>query len=224
MPIRINLLAEDLAQEDLRRRDPVKRAAVAGLCLIIAMLAWSSSLQLKSMLAKGGLSRVEGDLGARTNAFQQALEKQRRLADVNYKLVCLQQLATNRLLYGTLLNALQETTIDEVQLVRFHAEQSYQVTEGTKPKTNSASHIVAGKAARSTEKIVLTLDAKDSGNNPGDQVNRFKQAVTENNYFQSALGKTNEVRLASLSPPQASVESKPFVTFTLECRFPERTR
>jgi hypothetical protein len=223
MPIRINLLAEDLAHEELRRRDPVKRAVWIGLCLIIAMLAWSSSLQLKTMLAKGALSRLEGDLAARTNAYQQALEGQNRLADVNHKLVCLQELATNRLLYGTLLDALQHTTIDEVQLLRFRADQSYLVTEGTKARTNSPSRVVAGKPARSTEKIVVTLDAKDSGNNPGDQVNRFKQAVAENTYFQSVLGKTNEVRLASLSPPQPGGD-KPFVTFTLECRFPERTR
>jgi hypothetical protein len=38
------------------------------------------------------------------------------------------------------------------------------------------------------------------------------------------LDKTNEVRLASLSPPQAVGDGKSFVLFTLECRYPEKTR
>ena len=39
MPIRINLLAESLAEEDLRRRDPVKRAIIIG-ALLVAVIAY----------------------------------------------------------------------------------------------------------------------------------------------------------------------------------------
>ena len=55
MPIRINLLAEAQALEDLRRRDPVKRASWAGLLLVLLVLVWISSLQLKAMIARGGI-------------------------------------------------------------------------------------------------------------------------------------------------------------------------
>ena len=37
----------------MRRRDPVKRTAWVGAVLAALVLVWSSSLQMKSMLAKG---------------------------------------------------------------------------------------------------------------------------------------------------------------------------
>jgi hypothetical protein len=120
---------------------------------------------------------------------------------------------------------LQHTTIDEVQLVRLRTEHAYVVVEETKSKTNAQGRVVRGKPASITEKITLTLDAKDSGPNPGDQVPKFQEAIADCSYFQGALGKTNVVRLTNITPPQPGVDGrKPHVNFTLECKFPERTR
>ncbi|HWH71700.1 MAG TPA: hypothetical protein VNT26_20165 [Candidatus Sulfotelmatobacter sp.] len=224
MPIRINLLAEAQALEDLRRRDPVKRALWVGAFLVFLMLAWSSSLQLQSLIAKGELNRLEAQLAAHTNEYQVVLENQRKLAEVNQKLNGLQTLTTNRLLYGTVLNALQQATIDDVQLTRFKSDQNYALAEGTPAKTNAAGRVTLAKPATVTERIVLTLDARDNSPNPGDQVHKFKQTLAECGYFQRALGATNEIRLTNLSPPQGSPDSKAFVSFTLECRYPEKTR
>ena len=52
MPIRINLLAEAKAAEELRRHDPVKRVIFFGAFLVALALVWSSSLQLERMLGK----------------------------------------------------------------------------------------------------------------------------------------------------------------------------
>jgi hypothetical protein len=222
MPIRINLLAEAHALEDLRRRDPVKRAIWIGVCLVLLVLAWSSSLQLKAMIAKGELNRVASQISTRTNEYRLVLANQQKLSEMNQKLTALQQLATNRILKGTLLDALQHATIDDVQLMRLRTEESYVYNEEIKPKTNANDRLIPGKPASVTEKVVLTLDAKDSSANPGDQVNKLKQAIIDAPYFQTVLGKTNQVRLANLSPPQ--VGDKPFVLFSLECRYPEKTR
>lgn len=223
MPIRINLLAEAQALEDLRRRDPVKRAIWVGVGLLVVMLAWISELQLKSLIARGELNRVTGQLNSRTNEFQQVLTNQRKLVEANHRLSLLQQMSTNRLLHGTLLSALQQTTLDDVQLIRLKTDETYLYNEEVKPKTNGTDRIIAGRPASVTEKITVTLEARDSAPNPGDQVNKFKQAIGHSGYFQTFLGSTTEVRLANLSPPQ-SLEGKPFVLFTLECRFPEKTR
>ena len=48
MPIRINLLSEALAEEDLRRRDPVKRAIFIGVFLVALSLVWFSSTWLNT--------------------------------------------------------------------------------------------------------------------------------------------------------------------------------
>jgi hypothetical protein len=223
MPIHINLLAEAQAIEELRRRDPVKRAIWVGVALVIAVLAWSSSLQLKALIARGELNRVAAQLTTRTNEFQQVLVNQRKLNDANRRLSLLQQMATNRVLHGTLLNALQQTTLDDVQLTRLKTDEAYIYNEEIKTKTNANDHVVPGRPASVTERIVVTLEARDSGTNPGDQVNKFKQAISQSSYFQTMLGKTNEVRLANLSPPQF-FDGKTFVLFTLECRYPEKTR
>jgi hypothetical protein len=223
MPIRINLLAEAQALEDQRRRDPVKRAVWVGAALVLGVLAWSSSLQLKAMIAKGELSRIEAQVAARKTEYEAVLASQRKLADFNAKLAALQQLATNRLLYGTLLNALQQTIVDDVQLTRFRAEQSYAIVDEIKPKTNANNRITPGRPAAVSERVQLTLEAKDSAAAPGDQVPHFKRRISDLPYFQEMLGKTNEIRLANLTPPQMSGD-KPFVLFTLDCRFPEKTR
>lgn len=223
MAIRINLLAEARALEELRRRDPVKRVILAGVLVMLILAAFSSWLQLQVMIVKGEANRVEGQIATRSRDFQQVLDDQRNLTDVTRRLGMLHQMATNRLLYGTLLNALQQTTMDDVQLTRFRTEQNYVLSEGVKAKTNASNKVTPGRPASVTEKVVLSLEARDSGSNPGDQVNKFKQSMADSSYFRGLLGKTNEFRLTSLSPPQA-LDGKPFVQFGLECRYPERIR
>lgn len=223
MPIRINLLAEARAQEDMRRRDPLKRVVLGGLLFLVAIAACSSWLQLRVMIVKMELSHVESQIATRSREFQKVLDDQRNLADVTLRLGALHEMATNRLLYGTLLNALQQSTIEDVQLTRFRADQSYTYTEGTKAKTNGPNRVVPGRPATATEKILLSLEARDTGANPGDQVNKFKQVMTDAPYFRAVLGKTNEFRLTSLSPPQ-TMDGRASVQFNLECRYPERVR
>lgn len=219
MPIHINLLAEAQAIEDLRRRDPVKRAIWVAVVLVILMLFWATSLQLKAMIARGELGRVDAQLATRTNEFQQVQANQRKLVDMYQKLGLLQEMATNRMLHGTLLSALQQTTLDDVQLTRLKTEEAYVYNPEIAPKTNANDRVIPGKPASVTEKIVVILEAKDSAPNPGDQVNKLKQAVSQ----VSCFPKSTDVRLANLSPPTIS-EGKPFVQFTLECRYPDKTR
>lgn len=224
MPIRLNLLAEDQAAEELRRRDPVKRAIwVAGL-LVAVMLVWSSSLQVKAMLAHSNLSRVEIKIGIRTNEYQQVLDFQKKSGEVESKLAALHQLATNRFLNGTMLNALQQTTIENVQLSRLKAEQSYLFTDEVKAKKTESGRTLLAKPATVTEKIVLTVEAKDTAPHPGEQRIPFTDALARNPYLQNALGKTNEVKLTFLSGTLSQPDGKAFVEFKLECRFPEKTR
>jgi len=223
MPIRINLLAEAQAHEELRRRDPVKRSIWVAIFLVCLLLAWWSSLFAKCIWAHAELNHIERQLASRSNEFQQVLQNQQKLVDGVHKLEGLQQMATNRLLYGTLLNALQQTTIDDVQLTRLRTEQAYAYNDEVKTITNSTGRIIPGRPASVTEKIVVTLEARDSGANPGDQVNKFKRAVSDAPYFHGALGGTNDVRLTSLSPPMFT-DGKPCIQFALECRYPEKTR
>jgi hypothetical protein len=228
MPIRLNLLAEAQAAEEMRRRDPVKRAIWVGAILVSLMLAWSSSLQLKAMVAANAASRVEGEMNANSNSYKVVLDSLKKKDEIQDKIAKLCQLTTNRFLQGNLLNALQQTNADDVQLLHLKLDQTYAVVEGTKPRTNENNRVIPGKTGSSTEKIVLMLDGFDASPNPGDQVPTYKRAVASQPYFRSLLGKTNDVNLKNLSPPElmpiAGAIGKPCVLFTLECRMQERTR
>ena len=225
MPIRLNLLAEARAAEDLRRRDPVKRAVwLAGL-VIALMLAWISFMQLRITLVHSEVTRIEAQLGARTNEYRDVLESQKKAAELNGKLTVLRQFSASRFLQGSLLNALQKTTVDDVQLLRLKLDQTYACVEGTKARTNDDGVFIPGKPPVNTERILLTLEGTDSSANPGDQVNRFKSILATNAYFKETLLKTNQIILKSLSPPQvAPGTGKPCVVFTVECRYQEKSR
>ncbi|EEF62422.1 hypothetical protein [Pedosphaera parvula] len=219
MPIRINLLAEAQATEDLRRKDPVKRTIWAGIMAVCLVLVFSSSLQVKVMTQNAKLNTLEARLGTRTNEYQQILRDRKKLGETTEKLTALQIMATNRFLYATLLDSLQHTVVDGIHITRIRVDQNYEVTPPVKGDSNKP-----GKPGKSTERVFLTLDARDSSANPGgDQVNRFKEAISQYSYFKENHLTTNEIRLKNLATPQLDAESgKPFVQFTFECRYPER--
>jgi hypothetical protein len=223
MPIRLNLLAEAQAAEDLRRRDPVKRALIGAALLICLMLVWSSSLQMKAMMVSREVSRSENQMKSYTNDYQQVLANQKKINDVNLKLGKLQELATNRFLQANALNALQRTIVDNVQLIHLKTDQTYTFTDEVKPRTND-TRVIPGRPATSTEKIVVTLEGSDCSDNPGDQALRYKDAISTNDYFKTMTGKPSAVALKSLSPPDLAQNGKRSVFFNLECRFPEITR
>ena len=223
MPIRINLLAEAKAAEDLRRHDPVKRVIYCGAFLVAVALGWSSSIQLEGMLAKKAVTDRRTMIELRTNEYQHVMISQQKVAEAKQKLELLKKFTNSRFLQGNLLNVLQQAHVDGVRLMRLRVDQKYIYKEGTPPQ-NNAHGTTPGRPGTVTEKIVVSLEARDSGANPGDQVNKMKDAVANQPYFKAALNKTNGVQLINLSASQLGPDGKPYVPFTLECIFPEVTR
>src|SRR6266498_1630367 len=125
MPIRLNLLAEAQAQEEMRRRDPVKRATLIGVLLVVAMLVWSGTLWVKSFVLKSDLGTLKTQKNTHENDFKEVLGNQKKTAEIDQKLAALQKLAMNRFLTANVLNALQQATVDGVQLSRLRLDQNY---------------------------------------------------------------------------------------------------
>ena len=223
MPIRINLLAEAKAAEELRRHDPVKRVIFCGAFLVALTLVWSSSLLLEGVLAKKAVTDRRTEIETRTNEYQHMVISQQKTIEVKQKLEAVQKWTDSRFLQGNLLSALQQAHVDSVRLTRLRVDQKYLYKEGTLPQ-NNANGVIPGRPGTVTEKIVVSLEARDSSANPGDQVNKMKDAVANQPYFKAALNKTNGVQLVNLSAPQLSSDGRPYVLFTLECNFPEVTR
>jgi len=223
MPIRINLLAEAIADEDLRRRDPVKRAIYGGAFVVALSLVWFSSIWLEYMVEKENLNRIEGNIAIHTNDYALVQSNLKKIGDVQHRMDSLEQLSAARFLQGNLMNALQQTYVPNVQLNRLRMEQTYSTTPGIPSKTNNLGNVVPGRPPTVTEHITLTIDAKDFSTNPGDQVNRYKDAIAKQEFLTPLLNPTNGVRLSGLSSLQTPSDSKPYVMFSLECRFLDRT-
>ena len=226
MPIRINLLAEAQAEEELRRKDPVKRALLAGVLLVVLAVFWGTSQRFKIMTSKSELRGLEAKWKSLEKGYQVAVENKRESIEVEGRLSALQQLKTNKFLWGTALNAFQQTLsgIEDVQVVRLKTDQVYTLNEEAKGRAVDNKN-VGGKPATATEKVTIVIDALDASAQPGSQVSKFKEAISSVPYFQANLQKTNSVLLTSLSAPQSgSLVHNPYVMFTLQCYFPEKVR
>lgn len=224
MPIRINLLAESQALEEMRRKDPVKRAIWAGVLLVALGLAYWSSLQVKALSARRELSKIEAQIKSLTPENNIVEANKKKLADANLKLGALQQLSTNRFLCGTMLNALQKSTVDDVQLMHLKLDQNFIDVPEVPARTNGTL-VFPAKPALVTEKLVLTLEGQDSGAHPGDQMDAYKGSVASNPYFIRMLNnKTNDLKFVGAFTAQNSASGTTYLPFNLECRFPERTR
>ena len=227
MPIRLNLLAEAQAAEEARRKDPVKRVIWIGVMLMALLMAWSMSLQFKGMMGKKELSRISDDMNRFKKDYTKAQDDQKKVDDLRQKLHALRQLSESRFLNANLLNALQQTNVDDVQLVHLRMDQSYYPHEGTKATTN-ANCVVPGKPPTVTEKIVLNIEGSDASANPGEQVEKYKEAISGLPFVKGLLGKTNLVLLKTQSrqilPAQGSTVGKEGMLFTLECRAADRTQ
>lgn len=207
--------------EALRRRDPVKRAILVGVVLVAGMLAWGSILMFKVIAAKNELSIADGKINAQTNAYTQIVNNEKKLADAKERLRAIHVLATNRFLNGNLLDVLQRTVVDNVQVTRLKVNQNYTFNEEVKPKDEEDKRPT--KPATVTEKISILMDATDTSVN-GEAATRFQNALSSSPYFQRALARTNGFRLKSIGTPQVDPSGQSFSTFTLEAQLPEKTR
>ena len=104
-------------------------------------------------------------------------------------------------------------------------EQVYVPTEEVKPKTTESGRATIGKPGGITQKLTLTLDAKDTSANPGDQIENFKAALAKASFLGKDQAKTNAITftLKNLSAPTFDAESgKTVMLFGLDCRFADR--
>jgi hypothetical protein len=221
MPIRINLLAEAQAAEEARRKDPVKRAILVGIVLASCVVCYGVLLQGRLLVKRSQLGSLAAKWRSIEKSYDAAVSSQRQAIEAEQKLTALAKLTTNRFAWATALNALQQTfnSVEDVQTVRLKTEQSYILIEDKNKPVNAPA-----KPSTATERITLIVEAMDSSRPPGGQVTKYKDSLAQVPFFQASLQKTNGVRLTSLSPPQGGTGRSPYVMFTLQCDFPEKTR
>jgi hypothetical protein len=220
MPIRINLLAEAQAAEEMRRKDPVKRSIWIGSFVIFLVLLWSATLQFKIIVAKSEASSLQSSWKEIEGKVKEVTDHRARARVLETKLAALDQFTTNRMLWAVTLDALQRTPLEGVELVRIQTEQNFTQQEGTRPAADGTG---TAKPATATERTTLTLEARDYSSSAGSQVSRFKQSLASSPYFEAALQKTNTIQLTSQTAPQYEA-GRSFVGFGFKMYFEEKER
>lgn len=225
MPIRLNLLREHQEAEAARRRDPVKRAVLGGVVLVVCMLAWAMVLQFKAMRSNAEFSGIQGRVQAIDKVYKQVLENKKSVLETEERLIALQRLTTNRFLWGSALHSLQHLLADTegISITRVRGEQIFLQQAESKPKTPKEG---TAKPATSVERIMITVDARDASTQPGDQVAKLKASLGTPIVPKGVEATTNQVALLNISAPQTDKEGSggSFVTFTLQSTYPDRAR
>lgn len=125
MPIRINLLAEQQAAEEARRKDPVKRALIVGGALVALTLLWTLSTHMQVKARRAELANLD-------TAYKQLDEKARgvrtvqaEVGDLERRINSLDRYSTNRILWASMLDALQRPAFDRIRLKSISANEKY---------------------------------------------------------------------------------------------------
>jgi hypothetical protein len=98
--------------------------------------------------------------------------------------------------------------------------------------TRIVASVEITKPASAAEKITLTIEARDYSEVPGRRVDDFKNAITNLPYFKERLQSTEGqgIRLKDrffhqeFDPQDLVNPTKPFIPFTIECKYEERVR
>lgn len=224
MPIRINLLAEAQAAEEARRKDPVKRGIWIGGLLVCLVLLYIGNLYAEIVIERISYQRLEAQWKRLAPKSGVVTTNQTRIAVIDRRLAELNRLSTNRFYWGTVLNNLQQTTVDDIQLTGFHGVQEYSVTNAVPAKEVDGKKVPRVPGV-SIERISISLDGKDW--NYGQQTyEKYRVALSGNDFFnRNSAGRGFRLGTTLGTPmPDALNPAHSYVTFTLECRFQEAVR
>lgn len=227
MPIRINLLAEAQAAEDLRRRDPVKRAVWIGGFFVAVVLLWCGKLQVDIWREGMTRSRLERDWAIKEPKYKVLVATVEKADRLNGLSLGLDRYATNRFLWANTLNAIQHSTIDDIQVTRFRGEQAFElINPENSTNTTPNGPVVNHKPGVATEKIRLVVEARDF-NNQNQTWTKYKEALASNAYFKRHLKRGEGFVLDGTQSAPTRDPYDPlheYVTFSLVSRLPEVKR
>ncbi len=218
---RINLLAERQEEEEMRRRDPVKRSLQVGAALVGLMLLWGLLVLWQIHLAKQELAQVETELvKVRQQAAAVTAMAQKAVA-IDRQRLRLNRQAAERFLWTGPLNAMQFAVVDGVEVVRLQLDQTLTAMPAVKPVTNALERVTPGKPASVVHKVSLLISARDSGEPPAAE--KFIEALATQPYFKERLRAEDPVLLRERLPQQLDPldATNKFIPFSIECVFKE---
>lgn len=213
-------MAEAQALEEARRRDPVKLGSwVAGFLVVLVGL-WIMEKQFEIHWAKGDLARLDAQVKANEAQYNGVIAAKARTAAIEGKIAALEYLKTNRFLWGPVLNALQQTVVDQVQVSHFVGLQIYE----REPPKSLAGKTIPGTAT--FEKVKLSITAKDYSAKT-DGYKNYEDTLNHFDFFAKKMGGREGFTIEGApGPKSADAPGSPreFRVFTLTNQLPEIRR
>lgn len=223
MPIQINLLSENIAAEEEKRNDPVKRATWVGAFCVFLMLLWYSTVLVEGMVVSSNLEEKQGEWAKLKDEDENIRKVSANIRQSRDRIAALDQLAAHRFLWAPVLSALTQTMVPDVQLTSFRVSQTYVVVAPPKEQNEKRKNPLPPTA---TEKIIVSLDARDYSDQSKQNYKEMTDRISRSPFFSAQLA-DGGLKLAKLLPPSSDSlddSGRSFVQFTLECKFPEKVR
>ena len=121
---RINLLVEQQKIEELRRKDPVRRAAIGAGLIVLVMVVWAGLLLMKIRARSIELKGTQSQLAALKQMVDQVSKYSQDAGKNERTAQSLREHALRRTLWASSLNALQDITVEGIQLIRLSMNQT----------------------------------------------------------------------------------------------------
>jgi hypothetical protein len=223
MAIRINLLAEAQVAEETRRKNPIKLAVWIGSFMVAVVLLYILKLQLDIVFSKKTYYAIEQSWKENNDKYKEVTNNIAKTVDMDKKLAALDRLSTNRFYWAPVLNALQQTMIKDIQVIRVTGEQQYSKEP---PKTTGTGGNKVTIPGSTVEQTSLFIDAKDYDPN-AQNYDKFKETLSNYSFFVNLLGPHNAFILGgtlSAPTPDPTDPNKQFVVFRLASHFTEVKR
>ncbi len=227
MPIRINLLAEQLAAEEIRKRDPVKRAYWIAGALVGLVLVYTGLLQVRVSRAASELLAENAKWKALETRYNQVQKDFTRTTVIEAQLDALDRLSINRFLWGNSLSALQLTVLAGVEVTKLTGRQTFEFVEPIPTKivkSGGVTNVIPGKLGSSRQTLRMAIKGMDLSPVAGSQIIPYRDALLASPYFSSELKKSKVAFVEQSSPQLDPATKRMYIDFTLEIQFQEALR
>lgn len=216
MPIRINLLAESQHEADLRRRDPVKRAIMCAGLIVCSVIAYYVSLVTKQAVKSAQVKSNKEQLAAIQNEANAAQETLSGVKELEKRIHQLNNLATNRVLWGTFLNEMQTLTVPDVVVRQILVSQQYGVNRPP-PVRNIP------QPASAVQSIVIRIRLRDYGNEAEQKYIQFQTKLLSNPWLKERLREQKPIEIEQFGKRTTSFDDpdRSFVEMVFKCTFKE---
>ncbi|MGA2543625.1 MAG: hypothetical protein ABSG78_18915 [Verrucomicrobiota bacterium] len=224
MPIRINLMAEAQAAEEARRRNPVKLGIwIAGFCVALVGL-WIAKVQMDIYFAKMDLNSLNAQWKAAEEKYNSVTNEEARIAVIQGKIAALDHLQTNRFLWGPVLNALQQTVVDPIQVTHIWGLQTYEAEPNKSIGAGATMKTIPGMA--NFEKVKLFIAGKDYSP-AAEGYKKYEDTLNHYDFFAKIMGGRDGFTIDGAPGPKfpdAPGSAREFRVFTLTNQLPDIRR